>query len=128
MYVNAGKIIGYLGRNAMAFYDEAKKMPDYDKYKYETAVRDLCVYTKREQGQYELTSVAKKVLKVVLGPAPDAPDYRRYWESRFISLKDMKERGLTPMAAEVPPVPLDPPEIPEKKAKKAPAAKKVKKK
>jgi hypothetical protein len=42
-YLNAGKIIGHLGCSAFAFYDAAKLLPDYDKYRYENAARDLTV-------------------------------------------------------------------------------------
>jgi hypothetical protein len=49
LYINAGKIIGHLGCGALAFFDAAKLLPDFDKYRYETAVRDLTVWARREQ-------------------------------------------------------------------------------
>lgn len=117
-YINAGKIIGHLGCGAFAFWDAAKLLPDYDKYRYENAVRDLTVWSKREQGQYELTLTAKKVLRIIIGPAPDDPEYRKWWEGRLISVRDMKERGLLVEWAEAPPVPLEP--VPEQVVKEEP--------
>src|SRR5258708_836874 len=93
IYINAGKIIGHLGCGAFEFWDQAKLRPGYDKYRYENALRDLTVYSKREQGQYELTPTAKKVLRPTIGPAPDDPDYRRWWEARLVSVRQMKEQG-----------------------------------
>jgi hypothetical protein len=43
VYINAGRIIGHLGCSAFAFFDAAKLLPDYDKHRYEAAVRDLTV-------------------------------------------------------------------------------------
>src|SRR4051794_21597451 len=129
-YLNAGKIIGHLGCSAFAFFDAAKLLPDYDKYHYENAVRDLTVYAKREQGQYELHASAKKILRVILGPAPDDPEYAKWWRGRLISVEQMKRDGQPVEWAESPPVPLEPQEAPEaeKPAKpKKSAARKAKK-
>jgi hypothetical protein len=57
-YINTGKIIGHLGCGAFAFFDAAKLLPDYDQHRY----------AKREQGQYELHSTAKKILRIIIGP------------------------------------------------------------
>jgi hypothetical protein len=112
-YLNAGKIIGHLGCSAFAFFDAAKLLPDYDKYRYENAVRDLTVYAKREQGQYELHASAKKILRVILGPAPDDPEYAKWWRGRLISVEQTKRDGQPVEWAEAPPVPLEPQEAPE---------------
>ena len=106
VYINAGKIIGHLGCGAFAFFDAVKLLPDYDKYRYENAVRDLTVYAKREQGQYELHATARKILRVILGPAPDDPGYAAWWRGRLISVEQMKRDGLPVEWAEAPPVPL----------------------
>ena len=103
VYVNAGRIIGHLGCSAFAFYDAAKLLPGYDKYRYECAVRDLTDYAKRERGEYELHAAARKVLRVIIGPPPGDPEYRRWWESRLVSVRQMKERGETVEWAEAPP-------------------------
>jgi hypothetical protein len=129
VYINAGKIIGHLGCSAFAFFDAAKLLPDYDKYRFENAVRDLTVYAKREQGQYELHSAAKKILRIIIGPAPDDPEYAKWWRGRLISVEQMKRDGVAVEWAETPPVPLEPDvkEEPPKPAKK-PARKKAAKK
>ncbi len=128
-YIHAGRIIGHLGCSGFAFYDEAKKLACYDKYHFENAVRDLCVYSKREQGQYELTQAAKKVLRVIIGPSPDAPDYKSWWESRLVSVRKMKEEGQPVEWAEEPPVPLGPEEpAPGKPKARKPRARKAAKK
>jgi hypothetical protein len=132
VYINAGKIIGHLGCGAFAFFDAAKLLPDYDKYRYENAVRDLTVYTKREQGQYELHAAAKKILRIIIGPAPDDPEYVKWWRGRLISVEQMKREGQPVEWAETPPVPLEPlePEVKEEppKSVKKPARKRAAKK
>jgi hypothetical protein len=133
VHLNAGKIIGHLGCGAFAFWDAAKLLPNFDKYRYENAVRDLTVYAKREQGQYELTATAKKILRTILGPAPDDPEYVRWWRGRLISVEQMKRDGQRVEWAEAPPVPLpdegpkaeEPqPEKPEARKARAPRRKK----
>ena len=127
VYIDAGRIIGHLGCSATAFFEAAKLLPGYEKFRFENAVRDLCVYAKREKGEYELHAAARKVLRVVLGPPPDDANYDSWWRARLISVQEMKEQGQSVEWAEVPPVPLEP--LEEKpKAKRSPAAKKVKKK
>jgi hypothetical protein len=108
VYINAGKIIGHLGCGAFAFFDAAKLLPDYDKYRYENAVRDLTVWAKHEQGQYELHAAAKKILRIIIGPAPDDPEYAKWWRGRLISVEQMKRDGQPVEWAETPPVPLEP--------------------
>jgi hypothetical protein len=124
-YINPGKVIGHLGCRAMAFFDEEKKLPGYDKHRYECAVRDLTVWSKREQGEYELTATAKKVLRVIIGPAPDVPDYASWWMGRLISVEQTKREGQPVEWAEAPPVPL-PGDGP--KAEAEPAKKRARKK
>lgn len=129
IYLHAGKIIGYAGVNAMAFYDEAKKLPFYNKLAFENAVRDMTVYAKREQGSYELTATARKVLRVILGPAPDDPTYEEWWRLRMISVEQMRRDGVPVEWAAEPPVPLKkeepkPQKRPPKKEPKKPTRKK----
>ena len=105
VYLDAGKIIGHLGCRGTEFFDEAKLLPCYDKLSFENAIRDLTVYMKREKGEYELHATAKKILKVILGPSPDAPEYRNWWEARLVSVRLMKELGQPVEWAESPPGP-----------------------
>ena len=116
-YISAAKIISHLGCSAFAFFDAAKLLPDYDKHRYECAARDLTVWVKREQGEYELHASAKKVLRPILGPAPDDPDYVAWWRARLVSVEQMRRDGQPVEWAEAPPVPL-PPEKEAAKAKK----------
>jgi len=126
-FFNAGKIIGHLGCNPFDFFDAAKRLPDYNQYRYENAVRDLTVYARRETSppRYELTDHARKVLRIIIGPAPDDPEYRRWWEGRLVSVRLAGEQEQPVEWAEEPPVPLepakeDPPaEPPPKKAKRS---------
>ncbi len=128
-YLNAGKIIGHLGCGAFAFFDAAKLLPDYDKLRYENAVRDLTVWAKREQGQYELHASAKKILRIIIGPAPDDPEYVKWWRGRLVSVEQMKRDGHKVEWAEAPPVPLpDDGAKAEEPRPKKPAARKPKKK
>jgi hypothetical protein len=124
VYLHAGRIIGYAGCGGFAFYDAAKLLPNYDKLRYENAVRDLTVYAPRERGDYELTAHAKKVLRVILGPAPDDPEYVTWWRGRMISVRMMRDEGTEPEFAAEPPVPLpeepaaEPPQPKKKPARK----------
>ena len=128
-YLNAGKIIGHLGCGAFAFFDAAKLLPDYDQHRYECAVRDLTVYAKREQGQYELHSTAKKILRIIIGPAPDDQEYAKWWRGRLVSVEQMKRDGAAVEWAETPPVPLpdEGPKVEEPKPRKAQKATRRKK-
>jgi hypothetical protein len=127
VYINAGKIIGHLGCSAFAFFDVAKVLPDYDKYRYETAVRDLTVWAKREQGQYELHTGAKRVLRIIIGPAPDDPEYVTWWRGRLIFVEQMKREGQPVQWAEAPPVPLESIEEPKAERPRKPRARKARK-
>jgi hypothetical protein len=122
IHLRAGKIIGHLGCSPSAFFDAAKKLPNYDKWKFECAVRDLTVFSKRDSPdpRYELTAQARKVLRPVIGPHPDADDYVSWWRGRLVSEPDA-----------VPPVPLPelkrtdvPPKRPAKKETRKPSARK----
>lgn len=106
IYLHAGRIIGHLGCGAFAFWDAAKLLPNYDKYRFENALRDLTVYAKREQGQYELLTTARKALRIIIGPAPDDPEYISWWKARLVSVEQMKRDGKVVSWAESPPVPL----------------------
>lgn len=112
VYLHAGKIIGHLGCSPFEFFDAAKLLPDYNQHRYENAVRDLTVYAKREASppRYELTDHAKKVLWIIIGPPPDHPEYREWWERRLISVRQMHAEGIPVPWAEEPPVLLEPTE------------------
>jgi hypothetical protein len=127
VYINAGKIIGHRGCSAFAFFDAAKILPNYDTCRYETVVRDLTVWPKREQGQYELHAGAKKVLRIIIGPAPDDPEYMKWWRGRLISVEQMKREGQAGGWAEARPVPLESIEGPKVEKPKMPRARKTKK-
>jgi hypothetical protein len=117
---------GHLGCGGFAFYDAAKLLPFYDKLRFENAVRDLTVYTKREQGQYELTEHAKKVLWIIIGPLPGHPEYVKWWTGRLVSVRKMREEGMEPKFAIEPPVPLEPAsEEPQAEPKKRTRRKRV---
>lgn len=109
-----------------AFFDAAKLLPGYDKYLYECAVRALTVYEPRERGDYRLHPAARKILRVVLGPAPGDPEYAAWWRARLVSVAQMKRDGQTVEFAETPPVPLsdEKPEEPKKAPKRKTAKKK----
>jgi hypothetical protein len=125
IYLHAGRIIGHLGCSPFAFYDAAKQPPDYVQYRYENAVRDLTVYALREGSnpRYELTAAAKKVLRIILGPAPDDSEYASRWQSRLISVKQMRDEGKEPESAAEPPVPIEPAVEPAKEEQPAAAPK-----
>lgn len=118
VYLNVGKIVGHRGCGAFAFWDAAKLLPDYDKLRYENALRDLTVYEKRERGEYELHAHAKKILRVILGPTPDDPEYVAWWRGRLISVEQIKRDGQPVEWAESPPVPLPEEKPAEEKPKK----------
>lgn len=120
IHLECGKLIGHLGVSADKFWAEAKKLPNFDKYRFENAVRDLTAYVKREEGRYELTGPARKVLRVVLGPAPDDPEYRVWWAARMVSVRLEREQGREPTHAAEPPVPILDLEIPARGAKEEP--------
>lgn len=117
VYLNAGSIIHHAGTTGFAFYDKAKLLPDWNKLLYENAVRDLTVFAPRERGEYVLHATAKKVLRIVLGPAPDAPDYRSWWEARLVSVEMLRKEGKTVLWAAEPPVPIAPTAEPQEAPK-----------
>jgi len=51
VYRDTAKIIGYLGCRGTEFFDKAKLLPDYEKFRFENAVRDLTVYMKPREGR-----------------------------------------------------------------------------
>jgi hypothetical protein len=59
------------------------------------------------------SAIAKKILRVILGPAPEDPEYATWWRGRLISVGQMKRDGQPVEWAEAPPVPLEPQEAPE---------------
>jgi hypothetical protein len=122
VYLTAGKIIGHLGCSPADFLAAAKELPGYEQFRYENVARDLTVWEKREQqGRYELHATAKKVLRVLLGPAPDDPEYVKWWRGRLVSVEQMRRDGQAVDWAEAPPVPL-PDENPAKEEPQPKAA------
>lgn len=129
VHLRAAVIIGYAGCSPTEFFDAAKKMPDYDVTKYRRAMENLTVFIKREPPtlRCDLHDEARRAARILLGPAPAAPDYCSWWRSRLISVRQMKEAGQPVEWAESPPVPLpedkpaeEPPkEKPTKPARKA---------
>lgn len=117
VYLHTGRIIGHTGCSGFAFYDRAKLLPFYDKLRFENAVRDLCVYEKRERGEYELTATSRKILRVILGPAPSDPEYVSWWRGRMVSVRMTRAEGTEPEFAAEPPVPL-PDDKPKEEPKK----------
>lgn len=119
-YLHTGQIIGHNGCGAFAFFDAAKLLPFYDKFWFENAVRDLTVHQKQEQGQYELTDHAKKVLRIIIGPPPGHPEYVQWWLGRLAAIRHMRAEGKEPEFAIAPPLPLpgESPVPPPEKAKR----------
>ena len=120
VYLHTGRIIGHRAVSGFAFYDEAKKLPFYDKLRFENAVRELTVYEPRERGEYVLHAQAKKVLWIIIGPPPDHPEYVKWWTGRMVSVRLARSEGTEPEFATEPPVPLPD----EKPAEPTPAPKK----
>lgn len=105
VYMDAIRIIGYAGTTPIAFYDAAKKLKNYEQYRYERAVADLTVYARRQPPilRLELTPKARKLARVILGAPPEDPLYREWWTARLLSNPDAQ-----------PPVPLEPATKPAK--------------
>jgi hypothetical protein len=105
VYLEAVRLIGYQGTTPMAFYDAAKKLKNWSQYKFESAVRDLTDFKKREPPilRLELTPKARKLARVILGCPPEDPEFELWWTARLLSKPDA-----------VPPVSLDPPQKPKK--------------
>lgn len=117
-YIRAVQVIGYKGCTIAEYDRAAAKLPDHDKWRYESIARELTGWQKREQEKrYELNPTARKVFRIILGPAPEDPEYASWWKARLVSVRDMRERGLPVEWAEEPPVPLE-----EEKPRKEPKA------
>lgn len=115
----AGLIINHGGMRPTSFYDAARKKPGYTKHRYEMAVRDLTEWSRRESPDpmYVLTAHARKVLRIIIGPAPDDPEYASWWRARLVSVKADRERGVPVEWAFEPPVPLTGEDEPVKAAR-----------
>ena len=105
-YIAVGRIIAHRVLGAFEFWDLAKLEPGYDKLRFDDALRDLTVWEKRERGSYELLPRAKKVLRIIIGPAPDDAEYGPWWKSRLVSVAKMRDEGQEVRWADNPPVPL----------------------
>ncbi len=107
-YIHAARIIGHLGCSPFEFWDAAKAAPGYKEPAFRRAMEDLTAYVKREASppRYELHSAARKVARIILGPAPDDPEYADWWRRRLVSVRLMREQGQPVEWAEEPPVPL----------------------
>jgi hypothetical protein len=133
LHLAVAKIIGHAGCSIGEFWDKAKKLPNYDKYKVENVVGDLTVWSLRQPPQLklELTATALKILHPLLGPPPGDPTYAGWWTVRLVSVAEMRERGEKVTHAEHPPVPipgLTEPHVPGKtKPKEKPTQKAGKK-
>lgn len=110
VYLEAAKIVGLLGCGISEFWDRAKKIPNYDKYRVENAVNALTDFKLRQPPilKLELTPHARKVCRVFLGPEPKSPEYAAWWSARLVSVALHRERGWPVTHAEAPPVPLEP--------------------
>jgi len=115
VYLHAAVIIGHLGCSPFAFYDAAKKLPNYDEYK--RAMEDMTIYSLRESPnpRCELRADAKKAARILIGPPPGDPEYAVWWKARLISVQQMKAEGKPVEWAAEPPVPLAPVEEPPAK-------------
>lgn len=71
VYQHTGHLVG----NGFSFWDRAKLLPCYDKLRFENALREMTFWEKRERGEYERMVQARKVLRIIIGPAPDDPEY-----------------------------------------------------
>lgn len=91
-HFHAARIIHYAGCSPSEFFDAAKKIPGYDKYRFENAVNDLTSWKARQPPtlRYEFTPQARKVVKALLGPPPESPEYEAYW-SREVFQPGMSE-------------------------------------
>ena len=92
VYLHAARIIGYAGCSGFEFYDAAKLLPNYDQRKFERAMEDLTSWKARQPPtlRYEFTAEARKVVKVLLGPPPESPEFSEYW-SREVFQPGMTE-------------------------------------
>jgi hypothetical protein len=92
VYLHAARIIGYRGCSPCEFYDAAKLLPNYDQRKFERAMEDLTIWKARQPPtlRYEFTAEARKVVKALLGPPPESPEFSEYW-SREVFQPGMSE-------------------------------------
>jgi len=125
IYMTVGQIVGHLGCDVGHFWDRAAKLPNFEKWRFESAVHELTRFDLRQPPtlRMELYPHAKKVLRLILGPAPDDPDYAAWWRARLISVRQMREEGIEPQWAAAPPVPLEPEAEAAKEEQPAAAAK-----
>jgi hypothetical protein len=126
IYLQCGHVIHHTGCGISEFWDKVKKL-NFEKYRVESVVNELTRFDFRQPPalRLELTATAKKVLRTILGPAPDDPDYSHWWELRLISVEQMKKEGQAVEFAACPPVPLKPQKKPApKEPKKAPRKRK----
>ena len=114
VHLHPARIIGYAGCSPLAYYDAAKLLPDYDQRKFQLAMEDLTSYHKRSGSapRYEFTAEARKVVRALLGPPPDSPEFEQYW-SREVFQPGMTEPYIPKAKAEKPAKP------PKKLARKA---------
>ena len=131
VYLHAARIVGYGGCSPIAYFDAAKKLPNYDKRKFERAMEELTSWKARQPPtlRLELTAQARKIVRPILGPPPEDPEYRVWWRRRHVSVLAMREEGRKVEWAEEPPVPLaEPKKAPPKKPASKAAPKKPAKK
>ena len=135
VFLMAARIIGYGSRSPTEFYDIARTLPNWDAWRYEQAVLALTDWKKREAPtlRYELTAHARKCVRVLLGPAPDDPEFAGYW-SREVFQPGMTapwKPGMKPgeteawyTEAEEKPAGKAPKKVPAPKERRKPPAKK----
>ena len=118
--LHAARIVGYGGCSPIAYYDAARKLPNYDHRKYERAVEELTSYGQRivPVPRLVFTRQARKIVRPILGPPPEDPEYRVWWRRRHVSVLAMREDGQEVLWADEPPAPLQTKKEPEKPKKK----------
>jgi hypothetical protein len=126
-YRDVAVLIGHAGISRKDFWHRAAKAPGFSKWKYETAVGHLTGLRPdaEDNDVYQLTGGARAACRLLLGPPPDDPEYRRWWGARLVSVREMQAAGVEPTHAAAPPVPWEDeaPAAPAK-AKKGAGAKK----
>ena len=113
-HLHAARIIGYAGCSPFEFWDAAKLLPHYDQRKYQHAMEDLTIFSKREgtPPRYEFNAEARKAVRALLGPTPEDPGYADYWSGQ-VHQPGMKD----PWVPEVNNVPSASPSEPKPKKK-----------
>jgi hypothetical protein len=84
------RIIGYDGVAPFDFWDAAKPLAEkHGKGRVESAVFRLTRYDRREASppRYELTNSARTCCFQLLGPAPEHPEFARYYPDGRPTLK-----------------------------------------